>query len=70
MANDSLGPIQIFEATPSAINDALRQLVDRIDELRGLRGEQTIFGQTTFSGVAVRVLDSGGHLVHAFGATT
>ena len=106
MSNESLGPIQVVDTSPFAINDALRQLVDRIDEVKGLRGRAAIFdrvqvsdpeeltdavnlgtsagtfvtlatdqnisGEKTFLAPArfvlpVRYVDSGGHLIHAFG---
>lgn len=104
MSNESLGPINVADLSIFAINDALRQVVDRIDEAKGLRGRavifdrtqvgtpteatdavnlgtasgtivtitgaQTVFGAKTFQGVAVRVTDSAGHLLHSFGAIT
>lgn len=70
MSNDSLGPIQVYDATVFSINDAFRQIVERIDELKGLRGSLTIFGQTTYWNIPVRVVDADGHLIHAFGTTT
>ena len=39
----SLGPVQIFDADVLSINEALRQLSERIDELKGLRGRTLIY---------------------------
>jgi hypothetical protein len=39
----SLGPIQLADASLPAINDAFRQLVDRIDESKGLRGRAQVY---------------------------
>lgn len=64
----SLGPLQISDLTIAGINDALRQIQERLDDLKGLGGDTTIHaGLTTDS---VRVTDSGDHLVHGLGATT
>jgi hypothetical protein len=43
MPNTSLGPIQLADASLSAINDAFRQLTDRIDAQAGLRGRAQVF---------------------------
>jgi len=40
--NQSLGPIEIFEASTRAINEALRVIVERLDALQGLRGRVTL----------------------------
>lgn len=64
--NQSLGPIAIGDLTLEAINEALRQLVERIDYLQGLRGDLNVY-----SGVALkdplRVRDENDTLVHAMG---
>ena len=39
----SLGPVQVFGTDVLAINDALRQVQERIDELKGLRGRGRIY---------------------------
>ncbi len=38
----SLGPVQVFSNDPFVLNDAFRQLSERIDELKGLRGRGLI----------------------------
>jgi hypothetical protein len=47
--NDSLGPIMIADMSVFAINDALRQIGDRIDDSKGLRGRAQIFDRTQVS---------------------
>ena len=39
----SMGPIQITSVSVFEVNDALRQVSERIDELKGLRGRGMIF---------------------------
>jgi len=99
----TMGPVQIWDAGDvMQINDAFRQVCERIDGLKGLSGRaevwdrvrvddptdtqdaltlgdadlnayvtrtttQTITGQKTFNGVALRVVDSNGTLIHALG---
>jgi hypothetical protein len=46
---DSLGSIMVADNSPFAINDAFRQLADRIDEIKGLRGRSLIFDRTKVS---------------------
>lgn len=41
MANESLGPILVGGNSVHDINEALRQIVERIDEVAGLRGPST-----------------------------
>lgn len=40
--NLSQGPVQVFDNSVTSINDALRQIVDRMDENKGLRGRAVI----------------------------
>lgn len=42
MANLSAGPILVGDNSVATINDALRRIVDRLDELSGLRGRVLI----------------------------
>ena len=67
MPNQSLGPVQVTDNTVLAINDALRQLQERIDALKGLSGGTTIHASVT--GSAFRVVD-GSTLVQGLGTTT
>ena len=62
----SLGPIQVSDATVDSLNDALRQLQDRIDALYGLSGPVTV--HSTSAADAYRVVDEDDQLIHAFGA--
>jgi len=39
----SLGPVQVFGTDLFAINDAFRQLSERVDSLKGLRGRSEVF---------------------------
>jgi hypothetical protein len=39
----SQGPVQVFGNSPVEINDALRQISDRLDEAKGLRGRALMF---------------------------
>lgn len=39
----SLGPVQVFDTTIFSLNDGFRQLSDRIDALKGLRGRAEVF---------------------------
>ena len=50
--NLSLGPLQVFDNDVASINDALRQVCDRIDEAKGLRGRALIFDRTQVSAPA------------------
>lgn len=43
MGRESLGPVQVYDVTPLAVNDALRELSERLDELKGLRGRAAIY---------------------------
>ena len=67
MPNQSLGPVQVTDVTVLAINDALRQLQERIDALKGLSGGTTIHAALTAT--SVRVVD-GSTVVHGLGTTT
>ena len=53
-----------------SLNDALRRIRDELDELHGLRGAAAIYGPKEFVGVALRMVDANGTLVHAFGAAS
>jgi len=62
---ESLGPIQIRMLNVGDINAALRQLVERIDELKGLRGRTIIYDRVRVSepveqedAIAVPILSS------------
>lgn len=63
----TLGPVQVGDASVQAINDALRQLQERIDGLKGLSGATTVHDTSTAT--AFRVVD-GTTLIHALGTTT
>ena len=39
----SLGPVQVVENSVISINDALRQIQNRLDEMKGLRGRSLTF---------------------------
>ena len=39
----SQGPVQVFGNSPLEINDALRQVQDKLDALKGLRGRAEMF---------------------------
>ena len=39
----SQGPVQVFGTSPVEINDAFRQVQERLDELKGLRGRAQMF---------------------------
>ena len=39
----SQGPVQVFGTSPVEITDALRQVQERLDELKGLRGRAQMF---------------------------
>lgn len=45
----SLGPVQVTGLSLVEINDALRQLQDRMDEIHGLRGKAFIYDRTRVS---------------------
>lgn len=47
--NESLGPLQVMDNSVLSINDALRQVQDRLDEAKGLRGRATILDRTQVS---------------------
>ena len=38
MPNQSLGPVQVYDNEVASLNDALKQIQDRIDYIQGLRG--------------------------------
>jgi len=46
VANVSLGPVQVFGLDIASLNYALRDLSERIDALKGLRGRSEIFDRT------------------------
>ena len=62
----SLGPIQVADASVESLNDALRQIQERIDALYGLRGPVLL--HNTAAAEAWRVVDEDDQLIHAFGA--
>ena len=47
--NLSLGPVQTFSLDLASVNLALRELSERIDELKGLRGRSLIWDRTQVS---------------------
>ena len=49
----SLGPIQVVGNSPFEINDAFRQVSERLDELKGLRGRGMIFDRVRVDDPAV-----------------
>lgn len=62
MANQSEGPIMVFDASVSSINLALGQVLERLDSIHGLRGAVGIHDRVaTEAGIAgtdvVRMLD-------------
>jgi hypothetical protein len=61
--NLTLGPIQVHSLEIGSVNEAFRQLVERIDDLKGLRGPETVFD-------ALRVVDSTATLIHSLGTKT
>lgn len=42
MSNNTEGPIQVFGNSVTEINDALRQLIERLDAQKGLRGRTEV----------------------------
>lgn len=70
-APETIGPIQVYDNSVGSINDALRQLVDRINELTvRTTGDQDVEGTKTIVGSALRFEDDSGNLVHAIGGST
>jgi hypothetical protein len=47
MPNQSEGPIQLFDNSVPSINLALAQILERLDAVKGLRGDPTIYAATT-----------------------
>lgn len=47
MPNDSEGPIVVFDNSVVGINLALQQVLERLDMVKGLRGDPTIYAATT-----------------------
>jgi hypothetical protein len=47
MPNESEGPIQLFDNSVPSINLALAQVLERLDAVKGLRGDPTIYAATT-----------------------
>ena len=64
----SLGPIQVADNSVESLNDALRQLQERIDAAYGLSGPVLIHNTVTTVVDAFRVEDEDDQLIHAFGA--
>lgn len=48
--NESEGSLEVFEVTPFEINDKLRQIVQRLDYLRGLSGQVVIHADLSVVG--------------------
>lgn len=46
VANVSLGPVQVYSLDIASLNLALRELSERLDALKGLRGRSEIFDRT------------------------
>ena len=68
----SRGPVQITELSLVAINDALREVQDRIDELFGLRGGFDVHSDLTIDRVkhgtdAVKYTDTNSEVLHGMG---
>jgi len=42
MPNQSEGPIVVFDNSVSSINQAFHQILERLDSVKGLRGDPTI----------------------------
>ena len=63
----SLGAVQVGSLTIQAINDALRQLQERIDAMKGLSGGVTVHDTETAD--AFRVEDDNGQVIHGLGTT-
>lgn len=64
------GVLEVRSNEPREINDVLRRIRDELDTLQGLRGGASFFDQKTLEGVALRLVDGAGTLVHAWGAKT
>lgn len=47
MPNQNSGPVQVLDNTAASINQALAQVLERIDDLRGLRGPITLHDRVT-----------------------
>lgn len=63
--------LQVWEATPEQINLALREIREELDALQGRRGMTTIGATVATPALTqVRVVDSGGTLIHSFGPQT
>jgi len=62
----SLGPMQVVDNSVESINDALRQIQERLDALNGLSGPLII--HNTEAADEFRVVDEDDQLIHAFGA--
>jgi len=54
MPNDSEGPIVVFDTSVVAINLALQQVLERLDMVKGLRGDPTIYAATTVGAPGAR----------------
>lgn len=65
--NPTEAPLQIWDMDISQINDVLRQIQDRIDVIKGVRGEEEVFGDKVFKNVSWKYKDSNGEVLHGFG---
>lgn len=60
----SLGPLQVASNTVEELNIIFREIQDRIDSLKGLRGDFTVHSVVTQS---AKYTDTNGTVLHGFG---
>jgi len=60
-------PLQIWDLELGQINDLFRQLQDELDEIKGLRGEQSLYGDKILEQATVKYKDVNGQVIHGFG---
>ena len=67
---DSISPFQVTGVSVEEINDVLRQITEKFNELQGLQGAAKVYGDgiEVKDGAKVKVIDKNGVTIHSLGS--